>query len=153
MKRKPVNDRCCMNPDCPLHGQLGKGNIIRHSFYKTSQGRRRRYLCKACEKSFDRTYQENRRDIGLVLAGYAGSLGMPSHRDSRDDGTGWVDVMKNGLENGKFDPGCVCTARGTESNFLRKKWPKNPVKSREGLNALLPTDNKSRTVLYGGLIS
>ena len=36
MKRKPVNDRCCMNPDCSFHGQFGKGNIIRHSFYKTS---------------------------------------------------------------------------------------------------------------------
>ena len=55
MKRKPVNDRCCMNPDCPLHGQFGKGNIIRHSFYKTSQGRRRRYLCKVCKKTFGST--------------------------------------------------------------------------------------------------
>ncbi len=27
MKRKPVKDRCCMNPDCALHGQFGKGNI------------------------------------------------------------------------------------------------------------------------------
>ena len=55
MKRKPVNDRCCMNPDCPLHGQFGKGNIIRHSFYKTCQGRRRRYLCKVCKKTFGST--------------------------------------------------------------------------------------------------
>ncbi|MFC2173791.1 hypothetical protein ACFLU6_14360 [Acidobacteriota bacterium] len=39
MKRKPVKDRCCLNLDCALHGQFGKGNIIRHSFYKTSQGR------------------------------------------------------------------------------------------------------------------
>lgn len=41
-----------MNPDCLLNGLFGKGNIIRHSFYKTSQGRRRRYLCKACNKTF-----------------------------------------------------------------------------------------------------
>ena len=52
MKRKPVQDRCCLNPECPLLGQFGKGNIIRHSFYKTSQGRRRRYLCKRCRKTF-----------------------------------------------------------------------------------------------------
>ena len=52
MKRKPVKDRCCLNPDCAVHGQFGKGNIIRHSFYKTSQGRRRRYLCKACKTTF-----------------------------------------------------------------------------------------------------
>ena len=55
MKCKPVKDRCCMNPDCALHGQFGKGNIIRHSFYQTSQGRRRRYLCKACKKTFGST--------------------------------------------------------------------------------------------------
>ena len=55
MKRKPVKDRCCLNLDCALHGQFGKGNIIRHSFYKTSQGRRRRYLCKACKKTFGST--------------------------------------------------------------------------------------------------
>ena len=55
MKRKPVNDRCCMNQDCLLHGKFGKGNIIRHSFYRTSQGRRRRYLCKACKKTFGST--------------------------------------------------------------------------------------------------
>ncbi len=27
MKRKPVTDRCCMNPDCLFHDQSGKGNI------------------------------------------------------------------------------------------------------------------------------
>ena len=26
-KRKPIKDRCCMNLDCPLHGQFGKCNI------------------------------------------------------------------------------------------------------------------------------
>ncbi len=55
MKRKPVKDRCCMNPDCPLRGTFGNDNIIRHLFYKTSQGRRRRYLCKACKKTFAST--------------------------------------------------------------------------------------------------
>jgi hypothetical protein len=55
MQRKPVKDRCCMNQGCLLHGKLGKGNIIRHSFYRTSQGRRRRYLCKACKKTFGST--------------------------------------------------------------------------------------------------
>jgi len=55
MKRKPVKDRCCLNAECPLHGQFGKGNITKHSFYKTSQGRRRRYLCKDCKKTFGST--------------------------------------------------------------------------------------------------
>ena len=51
-KPKPVSDRCCQNPDYPLHGVFNEGNIIRHSFYTTSQGRRRRYRCKACGKTF-----------------------------------------------------------------------------------------------------
>jgi len=44
-----------MNPDCRLHGQFDKGNITKHSFYKTSQGRRRRYVCKVCKKTFGST--------------------------------------------------------------------------------------------------
>jgi len=55
MKRKPIKDRCCMNPDCSLYGQFGKGNITKHSFYNTKQGRRRRYVCKVCEKTFGST--------------------------------------------------------------------------------------------------
>ena len=34
---------------------LGKGNIIRHSFYITRQGRRRRYRCKECGRTFSST--------------------------------------------------------------------------------------------------
>lgn len=55
MKYKPVRDRCCQNENCQDHGKFGKGNIIRHSMYKTRQGRRRRYLCKNCEKTFSST--------------------------------------------------------------------------------------------------
>lgn len=54
-KRQFIKDRCCLNPECPLHGQFGKGNITRHSFYITSQGRRRRYRCTLCEKTFSST--------------------------------------------------------------------------------------------------
>jgi transposase-like protein len=55
MKYKPVRDRCCQNENCQDHGKFGKGNIIRHSMYKTRQGRRRRYLCKNCAKTFSST--------------------------------------------------------------------------------------------------
>jgi len=40
MKYKSVRDRCCRNEECQDHGKFGKGNIIRHSMYKTRQGRR-----------------------------------------------------------------------------------------------------------------
>ena len=31
MKRKPVDDRACRDPDCTFYGHLARGNIIRHS--------------------------------------------------------------------------------------------------------------------------
>ena len=52
MKYKPVRDRCCQNEKCQDFRKYGEGNIIRHSKYKTRQGRRRRYLCKTCKKTF-----------------------------------------------------------------------------------------------------
>ena len=56
MKRSRGRSRCCPNPDCSLRGQAGKGNVIRHSFYITSQGRRRRYRCKKCGRTFSSTH-------------------------------------------------------------------------------------------------
>jgi len=52
MKYKPVKDRCCQKEKCQDHSKFGEGNIIRHSKYKTRQGRRRRYFCKTCKKTF-----------------------------------------------------------------------------------------------------
>ena len=50
--RKPIKDRACPNPDCPLYAKLRKGNIVRHSFYRTKSGRRRRFRCTSCGKTF-----------------------------------------------------------------------------------------------------
>ncbi|MFC2173737.1 hypothetical protein ACFLU6_14090 [Acidobacteriota bacterium] len=55
MKHQPVKDRCCQNSDCPLYGKFGNGNIIRHSFYTTRQGRRRRFCCRICKRTFSST--------------------------------------------------------------------------------------------------
>ena len=52
LMRKPVRNRSCQNPHCELRGQFGKGNIVRHSFIPLKRGRRRRYRCKACTKTF-----------------------------------------------------------------------------------------------------
>ena len=56
MKRSKQSTRTCPNPNCCFRGQSGKGNIIRHSFYTTTQGRRRRYRCKQCGRTFSSTY-------------------------------------------------------------------------------------------------
>ena len=39
------------NPHCPLSGKACAGNIIRHGFYKTTWGKRRRYRCKTCGRT------------------------------------------------------------------------------------------------------
>ena len=46
----------CSNSKCIYFRLLGKENIILHSFYKTRQGKRRRYRCKECGKTFSSTY-------------------------------------------------------------------------------------------------
>ena len=56
MKIERSSSRCCPNPACCFNGQFGKGNIIRHSFYTTTQGRRRRYRCKQCGRTFSSTH-------------------------------------------------------------------------------------------------
>ena len=66
----------CPNKDCPVHGRLGKGNILRHGFFKLKQGaRRRRFRCKACGKTFSSTKNTpyyrlhcTRRDFDEVAA-------------------------------------------------------------------------------------
>ncbi len=74
MKYKPVKDRCCLNKKCLDQRKFGEGNIIRHSMYKTRLGRRRRYLCKTCKKTFCSTkgtpyyrLQKSRLDFDEVV--------------------------------------------------------------------------------------
>ena len=45
----------CLNPECRSHGKVGSGNIVRHGFYRTRSGKRRRYRCVECEKTFSAT--------------------------------------------------------------------------------------------------
>ena len=45
----------CLNPECPLHSKIGAGSIIRHGFYRTTAGKRRRYRCVECGQTFSST--------------------------------------------------------------------------------------------------
>jgi transposase-like protein len=42
----------CRNGHCALSGKADTGRIIRYGFYKTTWGKRRRYRCRTCEKTF-----------------------------------------------------------------------------------------------------
>ncbi len=85
MKYKHVKDRCCLNKKCLDQQKFGEGNIIRHSKYTTRQGRRRRYLCKTCEKTFCSTkgtpyyrLQKSRLDFDEVVHMTVEGVGISS---------------------------------------------------------------------------
>jgi transposase-like protein len=42
----------CANRQCPQSGKTAAERIIRHGFYKTRWGKRRRYQCQICGKTF-----------------------------------------------------------------------------------------------------
>jgi len=42
----------CPNRECRRSGRTIVGNIIRFGFYNTRRGKRRRFRCRACEKTF-----------------------------------------------------------------------------------------------------
>ena len=50
-----LKNRRCLNPACTFHGRVGSGNIVRHGFYRTRSGKRRRYRCVRCAKTFSST--------------------------------------------------------------------------------------------------
>jgi len=50
-----LKNRRCLNPACTFHGRVGSGNIVRHGFYRTRSGKRRRYRCVRCGKTFSST--------------------------------------------------------------------------------------------------
>ena len=47
-----IKKLCCTNPDCEHYKKFGYGNIGRHSFYSTRDGRKRRFICITCAKTF-----------------------------------------------------------------------------------------------------
>jgi transposase-like protein/IS1 family transposase len=50
-----VKSLSCPHCECPLFGKAGASNVVPHGFYKTRSGKRRRYRCQACAKTFSST--------------------------------------------------------------------------------------------------
>ena len=70
-----MKNRRCLNPACPLRGKVSSGNIVRHGFYRTRSGKRRRYRCGECGKTFSSTegtpyyrLQHRRATFDVVIA-------------------------------------------------------------------------------------
>ena len=45
----------CLNPECPLHGNVDSQSIIHYGFYRTTAGKRRRYRWVECGQTFSST--------------------------------------------------------------------------------------------------
>ncbi len=54
-RKKPIMNIACPNRECEHHGKLGRGNIVRHGYSKLKRGRRRRYRCTGCGRTFGST--------------------------------------------------------------------------------------------------
>ena len=50
-----VKNVTCPNPDCPCRSESQTGKVAPHGFYRTRAGRRRRYRCDTCGKTFSST--------------------------------------------------------------------------------------------------
>jgi len=54
--RRPQYDlktEACPNPDCPMYGKTGEGNIVANGTYTNKEGEKlRKFICRACSKSF-----------------------------------------------------------------------------------------------------
>ncbi|MBW2147809.1 MAG: hypothetical protein JRG73_18460 [Deltaproteobacteria bacterium] len=48
-----LSNEVCPNPQCSLHGQRGKGNIVSNGTHPDREGKKiRKFLCRACRRSF-----------------------------------------------------------------------------------------------------
>jgi IS1 family transposase len=55
MRKAPSERQTCPNKACEHHGKACQGNIVLHGYSKVKWGRRRRYRCTACAKTFGAT--------------------------------------------------------------------------------------------------
>ena len=89
----------CLNPACALRGKVSSGNIVRHGFYRTRSGKRRRYRCGECGKTFSSTkgtpyyrLQHRRATFDGVIALRVEGVSISSI--SRIEGIAWNTVAR-----------------------------------------------------------
>ena len=89
----------CLNPECRLEGKVGSGNIVRHGFYRTTRGRRRRYRCVECGKTFSSTkgtpyYRLHRRRATFDAVVALRVEGVSISAIARVEGIAWNTVAR-----------------------------------------------------------
>ena len=89
----------CLNPACALRGEVSSGNIVRHGFYRTRSGKRRRYRCGECGKTFSSTkgtpyyrLQHRRATFDGIIALRVEGVSISSI--SRIEGIAWNTVAR-----------------------------------------------------------
>ena len=87
----------CTNPQWPLSGKACAGNIIRHGFYQTTWGKRRRYGCLICGKTFcfnvgTACYRLQHRRTTFDEVASLGVEGLNKSAIARVKGIGWNTV-------------------------------------------------------------
>ena len=94
-----MKNRRCLNLACPLRGKVSSGNIVRHGFYRTRSGKRCRYRCGECGKTFSSTkgtpyyrLQHRRATFDVVIA--LRVEGVSISTISRVEGIAWNTVAR-----------------------------------------------------------
>ena len=94
-----MKNRRCLNLACPLRGKVSSGNIVRRGFYRTRSGKRRRYRCGECGKTFSSTkgtpyyrLQHRRATFDGVIALRVEGVSISS--TSRIKGIAWNTVAR-----------------------------------------------------------
>ncbi len=89
----------CLNPECRAHGKVGSGNVVPHGFYRRRSGKRRRYRCVECGKTFSSTkgtpyyrLQHRRATFDAVVA--LRVEGVIISAIARIEGIGWNTVAR-----------------------------------------------------------
>ena len=99
MRKRSRYAATCPNEQCELHGRRDQGNIAPHGFSRVKWGRRRRYRCTACGKTFGATtgtpykrlqYSMRRFDRVVALS----VEGVSKSAIARLEGISWSTVAR-----------------------------------------------------------
>jgi len=99
MRKAPRAGVACPNDECEQHGRLDAGNVVLHGYSRVKGGRRRRYRCTACGRTFGATtgtpykrLQHSRRRFDRVAA--LSVEGVNKSAIARLEGLSWNTVAR-----------------------------------------------------------